>query len=134
MAKITNIPKELKKREASIPKELKKDEKAHFKELVKEFSELGIDTYRFKRGLITLAKDYALEARLEKDLEELGGSVAYEAVGGPIPFKEHPSAKHLETVRARIMSSLKAFGLLPTAKAVKTSTESKISPFAAIGK
>ena len=134
MAKIDSLPKGSTKRMASPPSTLKKDEKAIFKDLVKEFSELGIDTYRFKRGITTLAKDYALEARLEKDLDELGGSVAYEAVGGPIPFKEHPSAKHLETVRARIMASLKSFGLLPNAKAVKSSTQSKISPFAALGK
>lgn len=106
--------------------------KAHFTQLESELKELGVDTVKFHRAIVFLAKDLALEEMCEREIIELG-SVCYAPPSGASQLlKEHPSAKSLHTVRNRIYMTMKSMGLLPNTKEA-VSSDKGVSEFAAIG-
>ena len=108
MANIKKFGGKSAKKEKAIPASMSEEAKAKFEELKAELTETGIDTVRYHRALVMMAKDLALEEMCEKDINQQG-SVCYEPPSGASQLlKEHPSAKNLHTVRNRIYMYMKS--------------------------
>lgn len=132
MANIKKFGGKSTKKEKSLPASMSEEAKAKFEELRAELAETGIDTVRYHRALVMMAKDLALEEMCEKDINQQG-SVCYEPPSGASKLlKEHPSAKNLHTVRNRIFMYMKSMGMLPNTKDA-SAAEAKVSEFAALG-
>ena len=99
----------------TIPTGLDAVSKKHYLLLRSEFESLGIDTVEYKRVLVLLSKHYAFEEVCEKELDRIGG-VAYRTSGETLNYREHPAAKHLQTVRGQILNVLKSLCLTPSSK------------------
>ena len=113
MANIKKFGGKAAKKEKSLPSSMSEEAKAKFEELRAELAETGIDTVRYHRALVMMAKDLALEEMCEKDINQQG-SVCYEPPSGASKLlKEHPSAKNLHTTRNRIYMYMKSMGMLP---------------------
>ena len=132
MATIKKLGARTTKKEKALPKSMSAEAKEKFKELKVELEELGVDTDRYHRAIVMLAKDLSLEEMCEKDINAQG-SVCYEPPSGSSKLlKDHPSAKNLHTVRNRIYMYMKSMGMLPNTKDA-SATEAKVSEFAALG-
>ena len=102
------------KDEMVVPKGMDPVSKKHYILLHEEFKTLGIDTIRYKRVHMLLAKSYAMEEMCEKELQRIGG-IAYKTSGENPIYREHPAAKHLHSTRQLILNLLKSLGLTPSA-------------------
>ena len=132
MANIKKFGGKSAKKEKALPASMSEEAKAKFEELKTELAETGIDTVRYHRALVMMAKDLALEEMCEKDINQQG-SVCYEPPSCASKLlKEHPSAKNLHTVRNRIYMYMKSMGMLPNTKDA-SAAEAKVSEFAALG-
>lgn len=133
MATIRRIGVKTGKKSKGLPATMSDEAKAKFEELTAELEGEGIDTVRYRRAIIMLAKDLALEEMCERDINA-HGSVCYEPPSGGSSklLKDHPSAKNLHTVRNRIYMYMKSMGMLPNAKEVANS-DCRVSEFAALG-
>ena len=98
-----------------IPSVLDKVSKKHYLVLRSEFEALGIDVIEYKRVHVLLSKLYAFEEMCEKELDRIGG-IAYRTSGEALNYREHPAAKHLQTVRSQILNVLKSLCLTPSSK------------------
>ena len=101
-----------------------------FQELKAEADEQGIDTRKYRRALVQLAKDFAMEEICEKEVNELG-RVCYAPESSSI-LKDHPAAKQLHTIRNRIYILMKAMGMMPNSN-ISSSLDKSESSFAAFG-
>ena len=132
MANIKKFGGKAAKKERALPASMSEEAKAKFEELKAELTETGIDTVRYHRALVMMAKDLALEEMCEKDINQQG-SVCYEPPSGASKLlKEPPSAKNLHTVRNRIYMYMKSMGMLPNTKDA-SAAEARVSEFAALG-
>ena len=132
MANVRKFGGRSSKKDKCLPASMSEEAKAKFEELKTELMEIGVDTVRYHRALVMMAKDLALEEMCEKDINQQG-SVCYEPPSGASKLlKEHPSAKNLHTTRNRIYMYMKSMGMLPNTKDA-SANEAKISEFAALG-
>ena len=65
MANIKKFGGKAAKKEKSLPASMSEEAKAKFEELKAELTETGIDTVRYHRALVMMAKDLALEEMCE---------------------------------------------------------------------
>ena len=133
MATVRKLEGRAPKESKGLPATMSDEAKAKYEELTAELESEGIDTVRYRRAIIMLAKDLALEEMCERDINA-HGSVCYEPPSGGSSklLKDHPSAKNLHTVRNRIYMYMKSMGMLPNTKEAATS-DCRVSEFAALG-
>lgn len=132
MATIKKLGGRAPKKTKGLPATMSDEAKAKCEELTAELEGEGIDVVRYRRAIIMLAKDLALEEMCERDINA-HGSVCYEPPSGGSSklLKDHPSAKNLHTVRNRIYMIMKSMGMLPNTKEVANS-DCRVSEFAAL--
>lgn len=132
MAMVKKFGSKKVKENKELPDYMSERAKEYFWSLQGELKDLGVDTNRYHRAIVLLAKDLALEEMCERDVNEQG-SVCYSPPSGASKLlKDHPSAKNLHTVRNRIYMLMKAMGMLPNTRDSSNMDRSE-SDFAAFG-
>lgn len=106
----------------------------HYILLVTEMQALDVDVVTYKRVIVQLAKLYAFQEACEKELKKIGG-IAYKISGESGGWREHPAAKHLQTVRGQILTTLKLMNLVPAARSggLRFEKEVEVNEFASLG-
>lgn len=91
-----------------VPVEVPSEGASIFVKLHNEFSSSGIDVVRYRRSLILLTKQYILEKEIEEDIRKRRLDT-----NELVKNAKNPLIKDLINVRAAIMNTLKACGLMP---------------------
>lgn len=119
----TKRPKAVPKTE--IPDEIPEEAVPFYQKTYAEFVDLGIDTHRYKRMLIMMAKHLYAEAILEEQMLKL-------RTQGGTPTAYTSLIKALGGVRKHILDALKHCGLTPVGSKGVDGERSSESPFAHI--